>query len=102
MSPRYSSVPQVRGSLSISITRVVHFAGAPGWTGLRGMRVPSIDSTIRPSASASTRAVPTNSRKNGTPTISTARPIESEAPVMTKVKYRMPVASDSSMYARLR
>jgi outer membrane receptor protein involved in Fe transport len=77
---------QVRGSVSIPNTRSFHDAGGPGCTGRRGMRVPSMLSTMRPSASASTRAEPMNSRKNGTPTIRMARPIESEAPVIAKVK----------------
>ena len=51
-----------------------------GYAGRRGMRVPSIDSTMRPSASAMTRATPMNSRKNGTPMIRIARPSDSDEP----------------------
>jgi hypothetical protein len=61
------------------------------------MRSPVVASSSRPSPSAITRAIPMNARKNGMPMTRIANPAESVIPVITKVKYTMPVASVSSI-----
>ncbi|MOA59775.1 hypothetical protein D3C78_1844720 [compost metagenome] len=67
------------------------------YCGRRGMRSPSSASTSRPSSNASPRTEPKNSTVNGTPMIRISRPSDSDRPVTTQVKKKMPVASDSSM-----
>ena len=57
-----------------------------GYTGRRGMRMPSIASTMRPSTSDSTRTLPKNSTMNGRPMISTDNPADSDNPVTAQVK----------------
>ena len=50
------------------------------------MRVPSIASTSRPSASATPREAPMNNRKKGMPMMRIARPADIDSPVTAKVK----------------
>ena len=86
ISRKYSSVPQVRGSVNSSLIRSSSGLPRPLYSGRRGMRSPSITSTMRPSTSDSTRTEPRNRITNGMPMISTARPADSDTPVTTQVK----------------
>lgn len=85
-SRKYSCVVQVRGSVNISPIRLSSGLPRSAYSGRRGMRSPSIVSTIRPSTSDSTRTEPKYRIANGTPMISTARPADSDTPVTTQVK----------------
>ena len=58
----------------------------PPYNGRRGMRSPSITSTMRPSTSDSTRTEPKYRITNGMPMISTASPADIDTPVTTQVK----------------
>ena len=97
ISSRYSSVVQVRASFSISPMRVSQPAAGPGCMGRRGMRSPVTASSSRPSPREMTRVTPMKARKNGMPMMRMPSPTDSDRPVTTTVKYRMPVASVSSI-----
>ena len=86
MARKYSIVPQVRGSVNIALIRCSHGWVRSLYSGRRGMRSPSMTSTMRPSTSARMRVAPTNRMKNGMPMIRTARPSDSDAPVTTQAK----------------
>ncbi|MNN18970.1 hypothetical protein D3C81_1321930 [compost metagenome] len=52
---------------------------------------------MRPSTSDSTRTEPRNNSRIGTPMIKISNPTDSDKPVTTQVKKKVPVATDSSM-----
>ena len=97
ISTKYSRVSQVRPSVNMSPIRCSQLRLRSLKRGRRGMRSPSSTSTSRPSSSDSPRMEPKNSTATGTPMIRISRPSDSDRPVTTQLKKKVPVASDSSM-----
>ena len=77
---------QVRGSRNMSLIRSSSGLPRAPYSGRRGMRSPSITSTMRPSSSDSIRIEPRNRIRNGMPMISTANPADIDVPATTQAK----------------